>query len=431
MKRKIEQKLLNWKQSKGRKPLVIKGARQVGKTYTVLDFGRQNFQQVIHLDFMKQPRAHDYFAGDLSPQTIIRALEIDTGVKVDPETTLLFLDEIQLCNQALTSLKYFSEEAPGYSVISAGSLLGVTLKRKAGSYPVGKTTQISMHPLDFEEYLWAVNRMQMADAITEHYADNRMFSLHESALEHYRDYLLIGGMPEVVKSFIEEDSFAEVRTIQQSISDDYIADMVKYAGDTDSVKIHAIWRSLPAQLAKASTKFQYSTVSKGARSRNYEDALEWLDAAGIISLCTQVSEGLPPLSAFEDGKSFKVYYEDVGLLSGQYGASHQDILGKGPKTARFRGGLTENYVMQQLVSRGIKAHYWGMASRAEVDFVIQDAEDAVVPIEVKSGSNVASSSLGVFRQKYAPQYAIRVSANNFGYENSIKSVPLYAAFCIQ
>lgn len=431
MKRKIEQKLLAWKNSAVRKPLVVKGARQVGKTYAILAFGAEHYKSVIHLDFMKQPRAHDYFAGDLSPQSILRNISIDNELKIDSESTLLFFDEIQLCENALTSLKYFNEDAPEYSVISAGSLLGVTLKRKKGSYPVGQTTQINMRPLDFEEFLWAADRSLLAGAIAEHYQDNKAFALHESALSLYRDYLLLGGMPEVVQTYKSEASFARAREIQQSISDDYIADMVKYADDTDSARIHAIWRSLPAQLAKENTRFQFKVVNNNARARNYGDALEWLEAASVVSLCTQVSEGLSPLSAFEEPSAFKVYYEDVGLLAGQYSATYGDILDKGPKTARFRGGLAENYVMQQLVAQGVSAHYWGTTSRGEVDFVIQNAKGEVVPIEVKSGSNVSSSSLRVFMGKYNPNFAIRMSTNNFGFEGGIRSIPLYAAFCIK
>jgi predicted AAA+ superfamily ATPase len=237
-------------------------------------------------------------------------------------------------------------------------------------------------------------------------------------------------MPEAVQVYLEEQSFAKARLIQTNIDNDYIADMTKHAGTSNSAKIHAIWRTLPVQLAKENTKFQYSAIEQNARSRNYSDALEWLQAAGIITVCTQISEGLSPLTAFENPSSFKVYYEDTGLLAAFYDATLLDITDKGPKTARFRGGMVENYVMQQLAAHDMPAYYWGVETKAEVDFVIQDKNKNVIPIEVKSGRNVSSASLKTFMRKYSPPYAIRLSTNNFGFENAIKSIPLYAAWCI-
>ncbi|MCL2136560.1 MAG: ATP-binding protein [Coriobacteriia bacterium] len=430
MKRKAEAQLFEWKNSKYHKPLLIKGARQVGKTYSVMAFGEQAFKQVVHLDFTRQPNAADYFRQSLDPKSIIRNIELDRETTVDPETTLLFFDEIQVCGEALTSLKYFSEDAPEYHLIAAGSLLGVTLKRQSGSYPVGKTLALDMHPMDFEEFLWASGKAQLAEAIRDHFENDESFALHDSSVDLFRNYLLVGGMPEAVQAFCEEGSFEKARLIQSTIASDYIADMLRFADATDSAKIHAVWRSLPNQLAKENTKFKYQVIGKNARAREYYYALEWLVAAGMITLCTQVTDGLSPLRSFEDAESFKAYYEDTGLLAAANNTLLSDLLDTGPKTARFRGSLTENYVIQQLVANGIKAYYWGTASRGEVDFVFQDEQGNVIPIEVKSGSNVSSMGLNAFIRQYQPAYSIRASTKNFGFENGIKSVPLYAVHCI-
>lgn len=430
MRRKIEEALLAWKNSRVRKPLVLNGARQVGKTYSILDFAQKQYRSLLYVDFSAQKNACALFEGDITPEALLPQLEVITKTSVDPESTLLFFDEVQACPRALTSLKYFFERAPEYHVIAAGSLLGVALGREEYSYPVGKVDALTMHPLDFEEFLWAFREEQLVDLIRAAYADDRPMGLHDYALGHYRRYLLVGGMPESVDAASSSASPSEIQSIQLGITDAYIADMTKYASPLDSAKILNVWRSVPEQLAKENHKFQYATISSSARAFQYEAPINWLNAAGLVSFCYRVSEGRKPLKAFVEQDFFKLYLLDVGLLAARYGVDAADLEPAADKGSRFRGGIAENYVMQQMVANGIEPFYWGTTSRAEVDFVVQVPEGDVVPVEVKSGGNVSARSLEAYRKAYQPPYVLRVSTKQFGFESGIKSVPLYAAFCI-
>ncbi|MEG1168149.1 MAG: DUF4143 domain-containing protein [Gordonibacter sp.] len=430
MKRKIEQKLLAWKSSERRKPLVLNGARQVGKTYSVLAFAKEHYAGVLYVDFSAQKHLCALFEGDITPEVLLPQLEVILGSPVVAGETLIFFDEIQACPRALTSLKYFQERAPEQHVIAAGSLLGVALGREEYSFPVGKVDMLSMHPLDFEEYLWALGEASLARLIRSSFDKGSVFGLHDFALGYCRKYLLVGGMPEVVSASIAGASFQNIRSIQQNITDAYVADMTKYASPLDSAKILNVWRSVPEQLAKENHKFQYATIASSARAFQYEAPINWLHAAGLVSFCYRVSEGCRPLRSFAERDFFKLYLVDVGLLAALQGATLEDIepaLGKG---SRFRGGLAENYVMQQLVALGCEPFYWGTTSKSEVDFIVQDKSGEVVPIEVKSGENVSSRSLEAYRKAYGPPYVVRISARQFGYANGVRSVPLYAAFCL-
>lgn len=430
MKRKIEQKLLAWKASERRKPLVLNGARQVGKTYSVRAFAKEHYVNVLYVDFSAQKKICTLFDDDITPETLLPQLEVMTGVHVAAGETVIFFDEIQACPRALTSLKYFQERAPEQHVIAAGSLLGVALGREEYSFPVGKVDTLSMHPLDFEEYLWAHGETRLTQLIRSSFDKNSALGLHDYALGRYRKYLLVGGMPEAVSASAANASPDSIRSIQQNIADAYVADMTKYASPLDSAKILNVWRSVPEQLAKENHKFQYATIASSARAFQYEAPINWLHAAGLVSFCYRVSEGCRPLRSFAERDFFKLYLVDVGLLAVLQGATVEDIeptLGKG---SRFRGGLAENYVMQQLVSLGREPFYWGTTSKSEVDFVIQEKTGEVVPVEVKSGENVSSRSLEAYRKAYNPPYVIRISARQFGYANGVRSVPLYAAFCL-
>ena len=430
MRRKIDVQLEAWLSSSRRKPLVLNGARQVGKTYSVLRFGNARFAKVVHIDFSAQESYRRLFAGDLTPDTLIPQISALAKTPIEPESTLLFFDEVQACPRALTSLKYFCEQAPEYHVIAAGSLLGVSLARQDYSFPVGKVDQLSLYPLDFEEYLWALGEDILCGLLRDCFSKNKPLGVHGRAMDLYRDYLMVGGMPEAVARFVEERNFASVRRVQSLLVDGYLADMTKYASPIDSAKVLSVWRSVPEQLAKENHKFQYATIASSARAHQYEAAVNWLRAAGMVEFCCRVSEGRKPLRAFAERDFFKLYLLDVGILGCLQGIGLEDLAPKADKASRLRGGIAENYAMQQLVAAGVEPFYWGTASRAEVDFVVQ-LKGEVVPIEVKSGENVSSRSLEAYRKAYEPPYVLRLSAKNFGFERGVRSVPLYAAFCIE
>lgn len=430
MERKIEKQLILWKQSLGRMPLIVSGARQVGKTYTILSFGKAHYRNVAYFNFESNTELQQIFERDLSPTRIIRELSAKSGESLLEGETLIFFDEIQTCERALTSLKYFCEEAPSFHVIAAGSLLGVIVNRTKFSFPVGKIDRMNLFPLDFEEFLWALGLKSGGDLIREHYEKNEQFSLHETYLDHYKTYLLIGGMPQVVNDYISQRDFNFVLALQKNINDAYVADMAKYATPAETAKILGAFNSIPAQLAKENRKFQYKLIKSGARAYDFETPLDWLQAAGVIQKCVKINEGKFPLSLYVVVESFKVYLSDSGLLCSKYGIAPNFILSGLSGFDNIKGALAENFVMVSLVINGYVPYYWESQGKAELDFVIQQKNGDIIPIEVKSSENVRSKSLNQYVLKYNPPYSIRISTKNFGYENGIKSVPLYASFCI-
>lgn len=428
MKRKFEDVLISWKNKNSRKPALIYGARQIGKTTSIKYFGEKHFQNTIYINFELNRELAEDFQGNISPDFLIHRFEVYFGEKINKETTLIVFDEIQACERALTSLKYFCEDAPEYYVIGAGSLLGVAIKREDFSFPVGKVNQIHMYPMDFEEFLWAQNQEMLADEIRGHYEKREPLdpALHKKAMGLYREYLIVGGMPEAVKEYSENNSLLEVAEIQGAIINAYVADMAKYATYSDTTKIMACFDSLPAQLAKDNKKFQYKIVARGGRASLFGPSIDWLLAAGIVLKCERVEQGQHPLAIFKDMASFKLYMGDVGLLSHRAGVNEYDII-KGNDHV-FIGALTENYVATALVQKGYPLYYW-TSGTSEVDFVIEKQSD-VLPIEVKARENVKSRSLSVYLKHYHPDYSIRISGKNFGFENDIVSIPLYAVFCL-
>ena len=436
IKRKLSDCLRAWSNSSQRKPLVLFGARQVGKTYIVKQFAKDCFDSLAYLDFSRDSQASAIFKQSLDPQRVVSNLELYLRRDIDPSRTLIFFDEVQLCDRALTSLKYFCENAPEYHVIAAGSLLGVQINRKIASFPVGKVDMMRLYPLDFEEFLWALGEQRLASAIREAFdVKTQAFPLHERALEILHSYEIIGGMPEVVSTFVQSgatgnNSYDLAKTRQRDIRVAYAADMVKYAETTQAPRILAAWNSAPRQLAKENKKFRYKVIQSGGRANQFSSAIEWLVAAGVVLKCTKITEPIAPLKAFEDEASFKLYFGDVGLLASAFGAVLGDLDPLSNKASSFRGALAENYVYQQICSAGASAYYWGTASKAEIEFVGRDHDGLVIPIEVKSGKNVQSPSLKTFCQKYNLGCAVRISAKNFGFENGIQSVPLYAAWLV-
>lgn len=430
MKRKITEKLAAWKNKKDRMPLILDGARQVGKTYSALEFGRSSYADTAYFNFENSPGLGKIFDGELEPEKIIRDLEIFSMQKISPENTLVVFDEIQSSERALTSLKYFCERAPQYHIIAAGSLLGVALNRSRYSFPVGKTERLAMHPMDFEEFLWALGLDGLAEAIRESFASSAPLATHERALEAMKKYIVTGGMPKAVAEYAEHKDFNYVTAVQKSLVNDYVADMAKYATPQDTARIIAAWNSVPAQLAKENHKFQYKLIKRGARSAEYETAITWLESSGIIHRCVRTAQGELPLSAYADDTAFKIYLADTGLLCSKFEIPPNVVIETPLAFNQFKGALAENCAMQALAANGVRPYYWTHDNRYEVDFVFQNARGDVIPLEVKSSEHTTSKSLSVYTARYKPPYALRASQKNFGFENGIRSIPLYALFCL-
>lgn len=431
MERKIEKRLLKWKNSSKRMPLLIYGARQVGKTHTALTFGKENYKNTVYVNMEDSKEVTAIFDRDLKSDRIIRELSAISGQSIFKGDTLIIFDEIQACERAMTSLKYFCENDPDYHIIAAGSLLGVALNREKYSFPVGKVDMMTLFPLDFEEFLWATGNEPLSEIIHEAFHNFTPMSLHDKALDLYKTYLVIGGMPRVVSEYIDTMDFNYVVAAQKALNDGYIADMAKYATPQETTKILGAWSSVPSQLAKENHKFQYKFIKSGARAYEYETPIEWLQAAGMINKCVRITEGKLPLSAYTDQSSFKLYMVDTGLLCSKFGISPNILLNSMANFNEFKGALAENYIMQVLVANGFSPYYWSSPGKAELDFVIQNNQGIIIPLEAKSADNVRAKSLKTFMSQYQSNYGIRVSAKNFGYENGIKSIPLYGLFCLK
>jgi len=432
MKRKIMDKLIEWKNQKSnRMPLLIYGARQVGKTYAICEFGKKYYENVAYVNLETNQTVSSFFDENIEPERIIRFLEIEINERILPEDTLIILDEIQSCERALTSLKYFNEKRPEYHIVCAGSLLGVAISREQYSFPVGNVDSMTLFPLDFEEFLWATKEEMLCDEIKNSFKMNEPLplALHERAMELFRIYLIVGGMPRAILTYSETASLVTVPDVQSKIINDYIADMSKYATNAESVKIRAAYNSIPVQLAKDNKKFQYKLAKRGGTATIFGAALDWLQFAGIVLKCERVEQGLMPLAIYRDLANFKLYMGDVGLLAMQSGISQQTVLSMGKIDNTFLGAIAENYVAQAFATKKYNLYYWTTEGTAELDFVLQKGED-IFAVEVKAGIRTKSKSLAMFVGKYKPKYSIRISAKNFGFENNIKSVPLYAVFCI-
>lgn len=430
MERKITDKLIKWKENPRRMPLLLYGARQVGKTYTALSFGKKNYKNTVYFNMEDSAEIAAIFERDFDTERIIQELSAKSGQSIFPEDTLIIFDEIQACERALTSLKYFCEKNEGYHIIAAGSLLGVAVKREKYSFPVGKVEMLNMYPLDFEEFLWALGKKDICGLIRKSYETMSPLSLHDTAMDLYKTYLVVGGMPKAVLDYVETKDFNFVIDTQKNLNNSYIADMAKYATPQETTKTMAAFASIPAQLAKENHKFQYKIIKSGARAYDYEPSLDWLKAAGIINKCVLAKEGKLPLSAYADNGSFKVYMVDTGLLCSKFGISANAVINNPHSFEGFKGALAENYVMQALIANGLQPYYWNSDGKAELDFLFQDSDGNIIPLECKAAENVKSKSLNIYISRYKPIYSIRVSAKNFGFENNIKSIPLYALFCL-
>jgi predicted AAA+ superfamily ATPase len=427
MKRSIINELEEWKNSKKRLPIVLYGARQVGKTYTVLDFGKKNYKNVIHINFDKNDAAKRIFEQDLDIDRIILELEALINVKIDEDKTLLFFDEIQSAPKVLSSLKYFAEDRPQYNVIAAGSLLGVAINREQYSFPVGKVKTLQLYPFSFEEFLESQNEGLLLKEIRKHCEtqEKLVIPLHLKALKLFQTFLIVGGMPASINAYNNKGSLLDVKPVLQQINSDYISDMGKYASTPDTVKIRATFNSMPHQLAKPNKRFQYKVVSPSANSQKYATAIEWLEFAGLALKCKRISTAEIPLKVYEDVSAFKLYMHDIGIVSMLSETPLSAILGLDSIDNTFLGALIENFVAITLSTLQIPLRYWESKATAEVDFILQNGEK-IIPIEVKKGLRSKSKSLSVYRDFYKPELSIKVSSKNFGKSDGLLSLPLYA-----
>ena len=431
MYRKIISILESWKNSEHRKPLILQGARQVGKTYSVLEFGRTHYENTVYFNFETNPKLNQTFEENISPEYLIPILSHISGQTIVREKTLIVFDEVQLCERALTSLKYFYENEPDYHIIVAGSLLGVAVNRKAFSFPVGKVDIKTMYPMDLEEFMLALGEKQLVEQIRNSFQSNEPLpsALHDAAMKLYREYLVVGGMPECVFQYSETKDFILVRHTQDTILSGYLNDMSKYNTTNEIKKTRLAYDNITVQLSKKNTRFQYKLIKKGARASEFENAIEWLTLSGIVSQIYKVEQIKKPLENYRDIDAFKIYVSDCGLLCAKKALSAADILFMNDELNDFKGGMSENYVNTQLIFNVYKTYYWESERGAEIDFIIQ-RENNIIPIEVKSADNTRAKSLRIYMDTFRPDYAIKLSAKNFGYEDNKKIVPLYAAFCI-
>ena len=431
MYRKIMNFLEEWKESRHRKPLILQGARQVGKTYSLLEFGRKCYENVAYFNFETNPKLAKTFEENISPKYLLPILSHLAGQTIIREKTLIIFDEVQLCERALTSLKYFCEDAPDYPIIVAGSLLGVAVNREKFSFPVGKVEIKTLYPMDMEEFLLALGEDELVKQIKQFFEayTHLPSALHDAAMQLYRQYLVVGGMPECVRLFVETKDYLLVRHTQDVILASYLNDMSKYNNLNEIKKTRLTYDNITVQLSRKNTRFQYKLIKKGGRASEFENAIEWLCLSGIVSQVYQVEQIKKPLENYRDIDAFKIYVSDPGLLCAKKDLAANDILYMVEELNDFKGGMTENYVHIQLTINGYRTYYWESARGAEVDFIIQ-RDGKLIPVEVKAADNTRAKSLKVYMETYHPDYAIKLSAKNFGFEDRKKTVPLYAAFCI-
>ncbi|MCD7714960.1 MAG: AAA family ATPase [Lachnospiraceae bacterium] len=425
MYRTALKKLAEWKESKFRKPLILTGARQVGKTWLMKEFGRMYFEDICYINFENPGNVADIFEGTIVPSRILDLLGAYHGKRIDPQTTLLIFDEVQEVPRALTALKYFQEDAPEYAICCAGSLLGVTL-HTGTSFPVGKVDFITVEPMSFEEFLLANGEGELLSWTRDHYKEQIPEIFSERYLDWLKKYFIIGGMPSAVRVWLETKDFSMVTEEQRRLLRSYENDFSKHAPENTVPKIHHIWNSIPSQLARENKKFVYGLAREGARTREYEDALLWLKDSGLIRKIGRVSGGRLPLKAYEDLKAFKIYYLDVGLLRVSCEIEPDIILDAQAVFKEFMGSLTEQFVIQELQAAQIapSIYYWSEGASSEVDFIFQ-YHNKIIPVEAKAGLAVHAQSLRVFCSKYEPETAIRTSLRGYRTDGSLVNLPLY------
>lgn len=432
MERKFYNELMDWKNRNMLKPLMVLGARQVGKTYIISKFCKNEFKEYVYINLLENKNIIDIFENNMSFAEKVKKLELELNEKITNENNdkIIFIDEIQESEALISDLKAFAESEEKYNIIAAGSLLGVKINRFKSSFPVGKVEIKQMFPMDFEEYLLAINKKMWVDEIKEAYSEMRNTSIHEKLINEYRTYLCIGGMPESIKNYVQvgEDILKYDKNINKNIVMAYIADMKKYVTSaSEAVKIEEVYKNIPVILGKENKKFIYSDISEKGNKRYYESAINWLLSSNIIYKCNKIKKVEIPLKAYADENSFKLYLNDTGLLNSLLEINFNDILLD--KEFIYKGAIAENYIASSLKINNNSLYYWNSGNKAELDFVIYN-DDGIIPLEVKAGKNTASKSLNSYIEKYKPKYSIRLSTKNFGFKNGIKSIPLYAAFLI-
>ncbi len=436
MRRKIYNKLLEWKNNdENKKPLMVLGVRQCGKTYVIKDFCKNEFENVCVINLLERDDIIELFSRPINSEEKYNILKTMLNYDIEDENTVLFIDEIQESEDLISQLKFFCENHNNVNIICAGSLLGVKLKRLKKSFPVGKVWMIDMFPMDFEEFLVANNREKFVDLLKDCFDNNKFLGspLHEELLRYYRIYLLTGGMPEAIQNIVDAnlDYVKYDIKILKNILASYYKDMRKHVkNEAEALKIERVYRTLPSQLTNASKKFQISNVDENGKMERYETAIDWLIGSNMIIKCECVSLPEIPLKGFVDNETFKFYLSDVGILCTILGLSVRDIVTD--NISLYKGIIAENFVANQLLCNGFDLFYWKNTATAEVDFLLYTA-DGVIPVEVKAGENTQSKSLKVYMEKYNAKYAIRISTKDFGYDpkTKIKSVPLYATFLIK
>ena len=418
------EKLYKWKESVRRKPLIIEGARQVGKTWLMKEFGKQAYEDTVYINFDSNSRMADLFASDLDTERLIMGLELYVGHKITPDNTLLIFDEVQEVPRALASLKYFYENAPEYHIVCAGSLLGIAL-HQGTSFPVGKVDFLKLYPLSFSEFLMAIGNERFAELLKKQ--DYEMItSFKQTYIDALKHYYFVGGMPEAVQSFAESKDFNEVREIQKRILAAYEQDFSKHAPNEIVPKIRMLWNSIPSQLARENKKFIYGLVREGARAREYEAAIMWLSDCGLVHKVSRVNAVSIPLKAYEDLKAFKLFVLDVGLLGCMTGLRQRTLLDGDDLFVEFKGALTEQYVCQQLKTIEDLGVYYYTNDRGscEIDFVI-DTGEQIIPIEVKAETNLRAKSLKTYKEKFEPELSVRTSMADYKKEDWLVNLPLY------
>lgn len=428
MERIKMEELVRWKEKPGRKPLILKGARQVGKTWLMKEFGERYFDQTAYVNLDRNSRMRRVFDGDFDVEAILMALNIETGVAIQPERTLIILDEIQEAPRAISALKYFCEDAPEYAIVAAGSLLGVAIHEGA-SFPVGKVDTMDIHPLNYREFLIAMGERPLADLLMQ-----RKYTLMEAFAEKYirllKLYLYTGGMPEVVDAYAQRRDIVEVRSIQRTILELYEDDFGKHAPKEDLPRIRMVWNAVPLQLAKENKKFFFGQVKAGARAKDFEKAIQWLTDCGLLTKVYRVEKPAMPLKSYIDFAAFKIYMLDVGLLGALSDLDARAILEESEIFVEFKGALAEQYVLQQLISdTQYTPYYYSVSSHNEIDFVLQ-REGQVVPLEVKAAENLRSKSLRAYCDKFKPVLAVRTSLSGYREQDWMTNLPLYAVMTL-
>ncbi len=426
MNRSAFQELKEWKKRENRKPLIIQGARQVGKTWLMQEFGRREYAQTAYLSLADTPHAATLFEGSYKVEDLLQGIGLLTGTNIEPEKTLVVLDEIQECERALHALKYLRENAPQYHIMAAGSLLGVAVRQRRMSFPVGQVEFLNLRPLSFREFLAALGDTTWGQVL-EGGNPTMLAVLHEQLVAKLKEYLYVGGMPEVVAAFAAKRDFAEVRRLQQQIIRGYENDFSKYTAARDVPRIHAVWNAIPHQLAKDNRKFVYKYLSNGARAREYENAVEWLSICGLLHRVHRISKPGIPLSAYASPSAFKLFALDCGLLGALARLDARSIVAGNAIFEEFKGALTEQYVLQELLcaTDEIPGYWEADGGSAEIDFVAQLGAD-VIPIEVKAGVNLRARSLSSYRARYSPHFALRTSLATYEHNAALFNVPLYA-----